>query len=74
MSGFHSIAQKSKFLLISATAVTLGQSHGKIIQYISPGLYFLCPQYQKLGTNGFDMKSKSSCGSRDIGDGNKLKM
>ena len=36
MNGSHFIAQISKFLLINATAVTLGQGHGKVIQYISP--------------------------------------
>ena len=35
MSGSHFIAQTSKFLLINVTAVTLGEGHGKVIQYIS---------------------------------------
>ena len=35
MSSSHFIVQTSKFLLIDATAVTLGQGHGKVIQYIS---------------------------------------
>ena len=35
MSGSHFITQTCKFLLIDATAVTLGQGHGKVIQYIS---------------------------------------
>ena len=34
--GSHFIAQTSKFMLIDATAVTLGQGQGKVIQYISP--------------------------------------
>ena len=33
MSVSHFIVQTSKFLLIDATAVTLGQGHGKVIQY-----------------------------------------
>ena len=41
MSGSHFIMQKSKFLLIDATAVTLGQGHGKVILYILPDLYIL---------------------------------
>ena len=32
MSGSHFIMQTSKFLLIDATAVTLGQGHGEVIQ------------------------------------------
>ena len=42
MSGSHFIAQTSKFMLIDATAVTLGQGHWEVIQYISPDLYILC--------------------------------
>ena len=45
MSGSHFIAQTSKFLLIDATTVTLGQGHGKVIQYISPDPYILCAKY-----------------------------
>ena len=36
MSGSHFIAQTSKFFTIDATAVALGQGHGKVIEYISP--------------------------------------
>ena len=36
MSVSHFIVQTSKFLLMDATAVILGQGHGKVIQYISP--------------------------------------
>ena len=32
----------STFLLMDATAVTLGQGHGKVIQYISPDPCILC--------------------------------
>ena len=35
MSGSPFIVQKSKFLLIDATAVTLGQGYKKVIPYIS---------------------------------------
>ena len=48
MSGSHFIAQTSKFLLIDATAVTLGQGHRKDIQYISPYLYILCAKYLRF--------------------------
>ena len=48
MSGSHFIAQTSKFLLIDATAVTLGQGHGKVIQYISPDPYILCAKYLRF--------------------------
>ena len=36
MSGSHFIVQTSKFFIIDASAVTLGQGHGKVIEYISP--------------------------------------
>ena len=39
MRGSHFIAQTSKFLLIDATAVTLGQCHVKVTQDISPDPY-----------------------------------
>ena len=42
MSGSHFIAQTSKFVLIDATAVTLGQDHGKGTQFISPDPFILC--------------------------------
>ena len=41
MSGSHLMAQTSKLLLIDATAVTLSQGNGKVIQYISPDPYIL---------------------------------
>ena len=63
MSGSYFIAQKSKFLLIDATAVTLGQGHEKVIQYISPDPYILlCAKYQRFTSNGFDVRGKSFCG------------
>ena len=43
MGGSHFIMQTSKFLLIDATAVTLDQGHGKVIQYIFPDLYIPFP-------------------------------
>ena len=74
MSGSHFIAQTSNILLIDATAVTLGQGHGKVIQYISPDPYILCAKYQRLSWNGFDVRGKSFCsggcgGGRDGGCG-----
>ena len=53
MSGSQFIVQTSKFLLINATDVTLGQGHGKVIQYIFPDLYFLCPKYVRVSWNTF---------------------
>ena len=73
MSGSHFIVQTSKFLLIDATAVTLGQGHGKVIQYISPDPYILCAKYQKLCSNGFDVKGKSFYGGGRGRGGNELK-
>ena len=62
MSGFHFIMQTSKCLLINATAVTLGQGHGKVIQYISPDLYIVCSKYLRFSSKGFDVRGKSCCG------------
>ena len=50
MSGSQFITQTSKFLLINATAMTLGQGQGKVIQYISPDPYILCAKYQTVLT------------------------
>ena len=78
MSGSYFIVQTSNFLLIDATAVTLGQSHGKVIQYIFPDPYILCAKYVRFSSNGFDVRGKSCCcGGRGGGGGgrggNKLK-
>ena len=54
MSGAALIVETSKFLLVDPTAMTLGQGHGKVIQYISPDLYILCPEYLRFSSNGFD--------------------
>ena len=43
MSDSHFVVQTSKFLLIDATAVALGQGHGKFIQYIFQTNIFLAP-------------------------------
>ena len=45
MSSSHFIKQTSKFLIIDAADVTLGQGHRKVIQYISPDSYILCAKY-----------------------------
>ena len=76
LSGSHFILQTSKFLFINVTAVTLGQGHQKVIQYIFPDLYFLCPKYLRWSSNGFDVRSKSHCGGGGgggRGGGNELK-
>ena len=62
MGGSHFIMQTSKFLVIDATALTLGQGHGKVIQYISPDPYILCAKYLRFRPNCFDMRGKSCCG------------
>ena len=65
MSGSHFVMQTNKFLLIDATAVTLGHGHEKVIQYISPDSYILCAKYLWFSTNGFDVRGKSfGCGGR----------
>ena len=71
MSGSDFILQTSEFLLIDATAVTFGQGHGKVIQYISPDPYILCAKYQRFSSNGFDVRGKSFCGGGR--GGNELK-
>ena len=78
MTGSHFIMQTSKFF--NATAVTLGQGHGKVIQYISPDLYFLCPKYNlRFSANVVDVRDKIRCDSGGQGtygsggSGNKLK-
>ena len=77
MSYCYCIVQTSKFLLIDATAVTLGQDHEKVIQYTSPYLYILCPKYQRFSLNGFDMRGKNfycgRCGGGGGRIGNELK-
>ena len=40
------------------TAMTLGQGHGIIIQYMLPDLYILCPKYLRCSSNGFDVRSR----------------
>ena len=71
-SGSHHIVQTSKFVLINATSVTLGQGQRKVIQYIYPDLYFLCPKYLRLSANGFDVRGKSRVGGG--GGANELKI
>ena len=58
MSGSHFIGQTSKFLLIDATAVTLGLGHWKVIQYILPDLYILCPKYLRFSSNALTWEAK----------------
>ena len=69
VSGSHFISQTSKFLLINATAVTLGQGNQKVIQYISPDSYILCAIYLRFSSNGFHVRDKSCCGGGCGGGG-----
>ena len=74
MSSSHFIAQTSKFLLINTTAVTLGQGHRMVIQYISQDPYILCAKYERFSSNGFDVSGESFCGrGRSRRVGNELK-
>ena len=66
MSGSHFIGQTSTFLLINATAVTLGEGHGKVIEYISPDPYIICAQYLRFSSNGFNVRGKSCCGGNAL--------
>ena len=61
MSDSHFIAQTSKFLLIDATAVTLGQGQGEVMQYISPDPYIPCAKYLRFSSNSFDLRGKKCC-------------
>ena len=71
MSGSYFIAQTSKLLLIDATAVTFGQGHRKVTQYISPDSYILCAKYLRLSSNGSDVRDKSRCGGGRGGGGGR---
>ena len=48
LSGYYFILQTSKFFFISATAMTLGQGHRKVIQFIFTDLYFLCLKHLRF--------------------------
>ena len=69
LSGSYFIWQTSKFLFINVIAVTFGQGHQKVIQYIFPDLYFLCAKYASFTSNGFDVRSKSLCSVGGVGRG-----
>ena len=55
MNGSYFIVQTRKYLFINATAVTLSQGHGKVMQYTSLDLYFLCRKYLRFSENAFDL-------------------
>ena len=57
MSGSHLTVQVSIFLLIGAIAMTTGQGHWEVIQYISPDQYFYCPKYLRFRSNCLDARS-----------------
>ena len=72
MGGSHLAMQISNILQVGATAASWGQGYVKVIPYIWPDPYILCPKYQRFISNGFDMsgKSLSLCSSgRDGGRG-----
>ena len=54
----HFIAQTSKFLLIDVTAVTLGQGHRRVIQYISPDPYIYVPNISGLAQTVLTWETK----------------
>ena len=60
LSSSHFILQTNKFLFINVIAVTLGQGHQKVIQYIFPALYFLCPKYLSFSWNIFDSAAETN--------------
>ena len=70
------LLSRQPLLLNDATAVTLGQGHGKVIQYITPEPYILRAKYQRFRSNGFDVRGKGFCGGgrgRGGRGGNELK-
>ena len=74
LSDSHFIPQTGTFLVINAVAVTLGQGHRTVIQYIFPDPDFLCPKYLRFSSNGFDARAKRHCGGGGgHGGGNELK-
>ena len=69
MIGSYLIVQTSKIVLIHATAVTLGQGDGQVIQYVSKDLFIFRAKYLRLSSNGFDVRGKSRCGGGRGGGG-----
>ena len=72
---FALFMQTNKFVLIDTTAVTLGEGHGKAIQYISPDLSILFVKYLRFSWNGFVVKDKTLCDNGHTGcksGGNEL--
>ena len=72
LSGSYIILQTSEYMFINTTAVTLGQGHRKVMQYIFPDLYFLSPKHLSFSWNGFGVRNKSYCGG-GRGSRNELK-
>ena len=78
LNGSYFIVQTRKYLFINATAVTLAQDHGKVMQYISPDLLFPILSVSQI-FKVFDVKGKGLCGGggdgvgRGGGGGNELK-
>ena len=67
MNGTHFIS-----LLVNATAVTLCQGHGKVIQNTSPDLYILWSKCLRCSVNGFGVRGKTRCAGGGGGE-NELK-
>ena len=55
---WFSLNPADKQIFINVTAMTLGQSHQKVIQYIFPDLYFLCPKYLRLAQTFLTWEAK----------------
>ena len=49
---------KNIFIVIVIIVILLGLGHRKVIRYIFPDPYFLCPKYLRFRSNGLDVKSK----------------
>ena len=65
-------ADKQIFVNQSYSCDLDSRSRKKVIQYIFPNLYLLCPKYVRLSSNRFMLRSKSCCCGVS-GRGNKLK-
>ena len=58
---FSLYCTENTFVLIYATAMTLGQGHRKVSQYIYSDPYILCAEHPRFSSNGFDVRGKSCC-------------
>ena len=66
MVEWFSFYPADKHIFINVTAVTLGQGHQKVIQYIFPDLYFLWPKYLRISWNSLAWEAKVIVAEADL--------